>query len=87
MLPGPAPGRYLSAGPYRQKLTHSEVQHQYLVHLSRMPSSRQGPTEDVIAGIREPPKIAYIHHDLEVKEVSYRYLGSPDIAKEKYPPR
>jgi hypothetical protein len=71
----------------RQKLANSEVQHPYLVHLSRMPSSRQGATEDVIAEIRERPKIAYFHHDLEVKEVSYRYLGSPDITKEKYPPR
>lgn len=69
----------------RHKLANSEVQHPYLVHLSRMPSSRQGATEDIIAGIRERPKIAYFHHDLEVKEVSYRYLGSPDITK--YPPR
>jgi len=52
-----------------------------------MPSSQQGATEDIIAGIRERPKIAYFHHDLEVKEVSYRYLGSPDITKEKCPPR
>lgn len=52
-----------------------------------MPSSRQGATEDIIAEIRERPKIAYLHHDLAVKEVSYRYLGSPDITKEKSPPR
>jgi hypothetical protein len=71
----------------RQKLANSEIQHPYLVHLSRMPSSRQGATEDIIAGIRERPKTAYFHRDLEVKEVSYRYLGSPDITKEKYPPR
>ena len=71
----------------RHKLANSEVQHPYLVHLSRMPSSRQGATEDIIAGIRERPKIACFHHDLEVKEVSCRYLGSPDITKEKYPPR
>ena len=51
-----------------------------------MPSSRQGTTEDVIAGISERPKIAYVHHDLEAKEVSYRHLGSPDIMKEKYLP-
>jgi hypothetical protein len=69
------------------KLANSEVQHPYLVHLSRMASSRQGATEDIIAGIRERPKIAYFHHDLKVKEVSYRYLGSPDITKEKHPAR
>jgi hypothetical protein len=71
----------------RQKLANSAVQHPYLVHLSRMPSSRQGATEDVIAGISERPKIAYVHHDLEGKEVSYRHLGSPDIMKGKHPPR
>jgi len=49
-----------------------------------MPSSRQGATEDVIAGISERPKIAYVHHDLEVREVSYRHLGSLDITKEKH---
>jgi hypothetical protein len=70
----------------RQKLANSEVQHAYLVHLSRMPSSRQGATEDVIAEISERPQIAYVHHDLEAKEVSYRHLGSPDIMKEKYLP-
>jgi len=63
------------------------AKHPYLVRLSRMLSSRQGATEDIIAGIRERPKVAYFHHGLEVKEVSYRYLGSPDITKEKYPPR
>jgi hypothetical protein len=52
-----------------------------------MPSSRQGATEDVIAGISERPKIAYVHHDLEGKKVSYRHLASPDITKEKHPPR
>jgi hypothetical protein len=72
----------------RQKLANSEVQHPYLVHLSRMPSNEQGEIEDIIAGIGERPKIAYFHHDLEVREVSYRYLGSPGITKkEKYPPR
>jgi hypothetical protein len=40
----------------RQKLANSMVQHPYFVHLSRMPSSRQGATEDVIAGIRERPR-------------------------------
>jgi hypothetical protein len=40
----------------RQKLANSKVQHPYFVHLSRMPSSRQGATEDVIAGIRERPR-------------------------------
>ncbi len=70
----------------RDKLANSAVQHPYLVHLSRMPSSRQGTTEDVIAGISERPKIAYVHHDLEAKEVSYRHLGSLDIMKEKHPP-
>ena len=70
----------------RQKLANREVQHAYLVHLSRMPSSRQGATEDVISEISERPKIAYVHHDLEAKEVSYRHLGSPDIMKEKYLP-
>src|SRR2546429_5828403 len=76
-------GRQHLAGD-RQKLANSEVQHPYLVHLSRMPSSRQGATEDVIAGISERPKIAYVHHDLEVREVSYRHLGSLDITKEKH---
>jgi hypothetical protein len=71
----------------QQKLANSEVQHPYLVHLSRMPSSRQGATEDIIAGVRKRPKIAYCHHDLELNEVSYRYLGSSDITKEKYLPR
>jgi hypothetical protein len=71
----------------RQKLANSVVQHPYLVHLSRMPSSRQSATEDVIAEISERPKIAYVHHDLEAKEVSYRHLGSLDITKEKHPPR
>jgi hypothetical protein len=52
-----------------------------------MLSSRQGATEDIIAEIRERPEVAYFHHGLEVKEVSYRYLGNPDITKEKYPPR
>jgi len=52
-----------------------------------MPSSRQGATEDVIAGISERPKIAYVRHDLEVREVSYRHLGSLDITKEKHQPR
>jgi hypothetical protein len=52
-----------------------------------MPSSRHGATEDVIAGISERPKIAHVHHDLEVKQVPYRHLGSPDITKEKHPPR
>ena len=42
----------------RQKLANSEIQHPYLVHLSRMPSSQQGATEDIIAGIRERPKDA-----------------------------
>jgi hypothetical protein len=54
----------------RQKLANSAVQHPYLVHLSRMPSSRQGVTEDVIAGINERPKIAYVYHDLEGKGCS-----------------
>jgi hypothetical protein len=40
----------------RQKLANSAVQHPYLVHLSRMPSSRQGATEAVIAGISERPR-------------------------------
>ena len=52
-----------------------------------MPSSRQGATEEVIAEISERPKIAYVHHDLEVREVSYRHLGSADITKEKHPLR
>lgn len=71
----------------QEKLANSAVQYPYLVHLSRMPSSRQGKTEDVIDRIIERPKIAYVHHDLEAKKVSYRYLGSPDIIKEKYQPR
>jgi hypothetical protein len=49
-----------------------------------MPSSRHGVTEAVIAGISERPKIAYVHHDLEVNEVSYRHLGSPGITKEPH---
>jgi hypothetical protein len=77
--------RHLAAD--RQKLANSAVQHPYLVHLSRMPSSRQGATEEVIAGISERPKIAYVHHDLVVKEVSCRYLGSADITNGKHPPR
>jgi hypothetical protein len=52
-----------------------------------MPSSRRGVTEGVIAGISERPKIAYVHHDLEVREVSCRHLGSLDITKERYPLR
>lgn len=71
----------------RQKLANSAVQHPYLVHLSRMPSSRRGATEAVIAEISERPKIAYVHHDLEVKEVSYRHLASADITKERHLPR
>ena len=62
-------GRRHLAGD-RQKLANSAVQHSYLVHLSRMSSSRQGDTEDVVAGISERPKIAYVHHDLELKEIA-----------------
>lgn len=75
------------AGDPQQKLANSAVQHPYLVHLSRMPSSRQGAAEDVITGISERPEIANVHHDLEAKELSYRHLGSPDITKEEYPLR
>ena len=71
----------------RQKLANSAAQHPYLVHLSRMPSSRRGAIEAVIAEISERPKIAYVHHDLEVKEVSYRHLASADITKERHLPR
>lgn len=51
----------------QEKLANSEVQHPYLVHLSRMPSSRQGATEGLIAGIIKRTKTAYVHHDLEAK--------------------
>jgi hypothetical protein len=74
-------GREHLAGD-RQKLANSAVQHPYLVHLSRMPSSQQGAIEEDIAGISGRPKIAYVHHDLEGREVSYRHLGSPDITTE-----
>jgi hypothetical protein len=65
----------------RDKLTNSQVQHPYLVHLSRMPSGYQEETEVIIAGIEAPSQIAYVHHDLEQKKVYVRYLGSPEIAQ------
>jgi len=65
----------------REKLTNSQVQHPYLVHLSRMPSSHQEKTEVIIAGIEAPTQIAYVHHDLEQKKVYFRYLGSLEITQ------
>jgi hypothetical protein len=46
-----------------------------------MPSGYQEETEVTIAGIEAPIQIAYVHHDLEQKEVSVRYLGSPEITQ------
>jgi hypothetical protein len=65
----------------QEKLTNSHVQHPYLVHLSRMPSGYQVATEAIIAGVKAPTQIAYVHHDLETKKVYFKYLGSPDITK------
>jgi hypothetical protein len=64
-----------------EKLTNSQVQHPYLVHLSRMPSGYQEETEVIIAGIEAPAQIAYVHHDLEQAKVYFRYLGSPEITQ------
>ena len=58
------------------KLTNSKVRHPYLVHLSRMPSEYRETTEAFIGGIKAPPQIAYMHHDLERGEVYSRHLGS-----------
>jgi hypothetical protein len=71
----------------REKLKNSRVQHPYLVHLSRMPSGYQEETEVTIAGIEAPTQIAYVHHDLEQKKVSFRHLGSPEIAQTEHSPR
>jgi hypothetical protein len=65
----------------REKLTNSQVQRPYLVHLSRMPSGYQEETEVIVAGIEAPTQIAYVHHDLEQKKVYFRYLGSPEITQ------
>lgn len=65
----------------REKLANSQVQHPYLVHLSRMPSGHQEETEVIIAGIEAPTQIAYVHHDLEQRKVYVRYLGSPEITQ------
>jgi hypothetical protein len=65
------------------KLKNSNVQHPYLVHLSRLPSGHRKATEAFIAGIKTPVQIAYVHHDLERGEVYSRQLGSPGITKEE----
>jgi hypothetical protein len=67
-----------------EKLKNSQVQHPYLVHLSRMPSGYRGATEAIVAGVQVPTQIAYVHHDLEHKKVYTRYLGSADITKADY---
>lgn len=64
-----------------EKLKNSQVQHPYLVHLSRLPSGRQDATEVIIASVRAPTQIAYVHHDLEHKKVYSRHLGSADITR------
>jgi hypothetical protein len=63
----------------REKLANSQVQHPYLVHLSRMPSGYQEDTEVIIAGIEAPTQIAYVHHDLEQKKVHFKHLGSREL--------
>lgn len=63
------------------KLKNSQVQHPYLVHLSRMPSGYREKAEAFIDGIKAPIQIAYVRHDLERGEVYFRHLGSLGITK------
>ena len=73
------------AGDYA-KLLNSEVQHPYLVHLSRTRSARRVKTESVLAAVGAPVEIAYAWHDLASRKVRYRHLDSREFTEHDYPP-
>jgi hypothetical protein len=62
------------------KLTHSKVEHPYIVHLSRMPSGRRRATEEHINDkMNNEAKVVYVHHDVPGKTVSYKGLDDNRI--------
>lgn len=67
----------------QKKLMDSKVQHPYLVHLSRMPSSKRDITEKIINEMQDVP-VVYVHHDIPGQRVSYKYLGGKPIHEEAY---
>ena len=66
------------------KLLASKIQHPYLVHFSRLRSNKRSATEAMIAELRLPIKIAYVHHDIEGKKVFCKHLDSLVIDKTDY---
>lgn len=68
-----------------EKLAYSDVQHPYLVHLSRRPSGYHEATERVIADITKQARIAFARHDLDRGTVHFKHLADPGIADEEYP--
>ena len=67
----------------QKKLVDSKIQHPYLVHLSRMPSSKRDITEKFINEMKDV-QVVYVHHDIPGQRVSYKYLGGKPIHEEDY---
>jgi hypothetical protein len=66
-----------------KKLRDSEIEHGYLVHLSRMPSARRTHTEKLINGMQDVG-VVYVHHDIPNRRVSYKALDGKPITEEDY---
>ena len=64
-----------------KKLKDSEIQHGYLVHLSRMPSAGRMQTEKLINGMQN---VVYVHHDIPNRRVSYKALDGKPITEQDY---
>jgi len=66
-----------------KKLKDSEIEHGYIVHLSRMPSARRKHTETLINRIQDVG-VVYVHHDIPNRRVSYKALDGKPITEEDY---
>jgi hypothetical protein len=66
-----------------KKLKDSNIQHGYLVHLSRVPSARRMRTEKLINGMQDVG-VVYVHHDISNSRVSYKTLDGKLITEEDY---
>ena len=68
-----------------KKLMDSEIQHGYLVHLSRIPSARRMCTEKLINGMQNV-QVVYVYHDIPNRRVSCKALDGELITEVGYSP-
>jgi hypothetical protein len=66
------------------KMKHSNVQHPFIVHFSRMPSTKRADTEELVKEMRLPTKVAYVHHDILGKQVSFKHLDGQEITTREF---